>query len=939
MARLKRAKKFDWPKIEKKWQRKWQKAKLFEADAMPDKPKFFVTFPYPYLNGYLHIGHTYTSSRVDAIARYKKMQGFHVLFPQAWHATGSPIDAAAKRIKEGDQKAIENLKSLGFSEEVIKNFSESKYWIKVFSKAAKKDMSALGCAIDWRRNFITTDLNPRYSKFIHWQFRKLKDLNLIAIGKHPIVWCPKDKATVQDHDRLKGEGVVPEELVLIKFKLDDLILPAATYRPETVFGVTNMWLNPETDYIEAKVDNEKWLISPEALEKIKNQGKSIETIRTVKGAEFIGKNCENPITKQIIPILPASFVSPLFGTGVVMSVPAHAPYDWIALKELQEKNPELKKIKPISLISISDYGEFPAIEICEKMQIEKQTDPKLVEATKEIYKKEFHSGVLKEITGKYAGKIVQNAKDLIISDFVKENHAELMYELPEEVVCRCGSNCLVKIVSDQWFIKYSSEEWKNLALKALAQCKLYPEEIRTQFEYVIHWLKDWAFVRSSGLGTRLPWDRKWIIESLSDSTLYPAYYTIAHLIKKIPLKKINDAFFDYVFLGIGLPENFGEHENAVRKAREEFLYWYPVDFRNSGKDLIQNHLPFYIFNHATILPEEKWPAGIAVNGYVTVEKMKMSKSKGVFTTMRDAIGHFGADIVRITLLAAAEGLNDADWDPEFAFNIKSKLESFFNFAIENYGKDEKFEEKKSIDRWFESKINQCIEKATKAMEEARFRTAIYSGFFDLQSALKWYLRRRPATSRLVLNQFIETQIKLLYPFTPHFSEELWQRLGMQSLLWNESWPKVDHNKINPSLDYLESLIEKALKDALQVLRLAKIEKKIIKIIIASDWKVKLAAIVKEKIKTRRIKEIIETAIKEIPDKKEKIPNLVQKFIKDPSLIPDFICHAEEEYMLFLDAKDFLAKELNCEVKIEKEDESLEAKAANALPGKPAIVVQ
>src|SRR3989344_3462829 len=101
--------------LEEKWRRQWEQAKLFEADANRKKKKFFLTFPYPYMNGYLHIGHFYTLMKVEAFARYKRMQGYNVLFPQGWHCTGSPIENAAQRIREQEQSQWENMRKMGFS--------------------------------------------------------------------------------------------------------------------------------------------------------------------------------------------------------------------------------------------------------------------------------------------------------------------------------------------------------------------------------------------------------------------------------------------------------------------------------------------------------------------------------------------------------------------------------------------------------------------------------------------------------------------------------------------------------------------------------------------------------------------------------------------------------------------------------------------------------
>ncbi len=208
-----------------------------------------------------------------------------------------------------------------------------------------------------------------------------------------MVWCPKDQSPTGDHDRQIGEGVTPEEYTLIKYKLDEnTFLPAATFRPETIYGITNIWINPDATYVEAAVNGENWIISQEAAEKLKEQEKKVQVKRSFKGKELIGKIFENPITKEKFPILPGWFVDPKTATGVVYSVPAHAPYDWLALKDLQEKpevlaefgmDPQMvKQIKPVSIIKVEGFGEYPAVEIVQQMGIKDQHDPKADEATK-----------------------------------------------------------------------------------------------------------------------------------------------------------------------------------------------------------------------------------------------------------------------------------------------------------------------------------------------------------------------------------------------------------------------------------------------------------------------------------------------------------------------------------------------------------------------------
>ena len=549
--------------IEEKWQQKWEETKIFQPEPDKNKKKFFVTFPYPYMNGPLHVGHAFTASRVDAYARFKRMQGYNVLFPWAWHWTGQPLVGASQRVAKGDVEFIKALKEVdGVPEEELKKLADPLYMATYYTNESRIAAKKLGFSVDWRREFNT--VMPTYQKFIEWQYENLKAKNYVSKGTHPVVWCPKCQSPTGDHDRQVGEGVTPEEYTLIKFRLnEETFLPAATFRPETIYAVTNMWINPEATYVEAAVDKEKWIISEDAAEKLKEQGRQVEIKRKLKGKELIGKTFQNPITKNKFPILPGWFVDPKQATGVVYSVPAHAPYDWLALKDLQEK-PEVlsefgikpqtvKDIKPISMIKVEGFGEYPAIEIVEQLGVKNQYDPKAEEATKILYKKEFHNGILKENCMEHSGKTVKEAKDALIGDFKKRQIADSMYDLPQEVVCRCLTPCIVKVLQDQWFLDYSNIEWKEKTKQALNQMKIYPPTATQWFITVIDWLKEWACARRTGFGTPLPWGEGWIIETLSDSTIYMAYYTINKHIKQhnISPEALTREVFNYVFYGKG----------------------------------------------------------------------------------------------------------------------------------------------------------------------------------------------------------------------------------------------------------------------------------------------------------------------------------------------------------------------------------------------------
>ncbi|MGI0097623.1 MAG: class I tRNA ligase family protein, partial [Nitrosopumilaceae archaeon] len=190
----------DWSGIEKKWRQRWIETKQFEADPNK-KEKKFITVAYPYPNSPQHIGHGRTYTIADVHARYYRMKGYNVLFPMGFHYTGTPILGMARRVQEGDKELIEAFRTLyKVSEQNVKEFSEPVKIASYFHQEIKSGMLEMGYSIDWRREFTTID--PVYNKFIEWQFRKLKNKNLVIQGSHPVGWCPKDQNPVSQHDTL-----------------------------------------------------------------------------------------------------------------------------------------------------------------------------------------------------------------------------------------------------------------------------------------------------------------------------------------------------------------------------------------------------------------------------------------------------------------------------------------------------------------------------------------------------------------------------------------------------------------------------------------------------------------------------------------------------------------------------------------------------------------
>jgi len=965
----------DWRSLELKWQGRWEEARIFEADPDPNRPKCFVTFPYPYMNGLLHVGHAFTATRVDAYARYKRMRGYNVLFPWAWHWTGATIAGQCERLKRKDPEMVRILTEADkVPPDLLDRLTDPVEMARYFTERGRMAVKRMGFSVDWRREFHTTSQHPHYNRFIEWQYRKLRELGFVARGTHPVVWCPSCQSFVGDHDRLEGEGVRPEEFTLMKFRLagSEAYLVAATFRPETIFGATNMWLNPEAEYVEALVDGERWVVSAEAVGKLRDQGREVRVLRSFRGSELMGKTCLSPVDGRELPILPGWFVDPDYATGVVYSVPAHAPYDYLGLRDLK-RQPEklaelgvdpavLDRIEPISMIELEGFGDYPAIELVEEMGIEDQHDPKAEEATKMIYKKEFHEGTLKPICGEYAGKPVREVKAKLVEDFRARGIADGMWELPSRVVCRCGTKCHVKLLRDQWFLRYSDPGWKEKAKECVSKMSIYPEAARSWFLEVIDWYLDWPCARRMGLGTPLPWAPEWVVETLSDSTIYMAFYTIMRAIRAYGIKpeQLTEEVLDYVFLGRGEPGEVaagaGLDVGVLEEMRREFLYWYPVDLRNSAKELVPNHLTFFIFHHVALWPPELWPRAVGVNGMVMVDKKPMSKRKGNFVPIEDAVELYGADATRCALLLGAEGMDDPDWSDKAVRAVRSNLESFFNLVLELYGAEGGPEEPGRPERWLLSVLQARIKTVSEALEELRTRTALSTAFYEVWNDLRWYLRRRGRRPHApTIRRAVETWVKLMAPFAPHVCEELWERMGKKGFISLARWPEPDEALLDPEAEEAEGLVRGVLEDLAEVVRVLRVGRpRRICLYVASPWKWEAYLRALEEAGRGRLEvgPLIRSLMREpsLRARGKEVAQLARRLVEDVMDLPPgererrLELGALDELSILEEAADFLARETGAEeVLVFSEDDPERydpmGRAGMARPYRPAIYVE
>jgi leucyl-tRNA synthetase len=976
----------DWVTIEEKWRKRWADDRIFETNPQSDKKKYFLTVAYPYPNSPQHVGHGRTYTLADVHARYKRMNSYNVLFPMGFHYTGTPIVSMSQRIKANDRELIETFQKIHkIPDDVISNFIEPKKIASYFHQEIKQGMNEMGYSIDWRREFTTIDKG--YSKFISWQFRNLKKKGLIVQGSHPVGWCPQDQNPVSQHDTI-GD-IEPEliEYVLVKFKFEDqYVVPTATLRPETIFGVTNLWINPDIKYVIAQVNNEKWIITKEAARKLEFLNAAVKLISEISGSNLIGKYVFDEKRKQQVPMFPASFVDPDNGSGIVMSVPAHAPYDYQALIDLRKDYNTLRKynitanVDPIKIIqtdTFSSNGSSAAETIVTSYSIKDQNDPKLEDATNKLYSEEFHNGKLLPNIDEIGNLSVVEAREIIKTKIISQGIGTTMYELKNSVKCRCGTPCVVKLLTNQWFINYGDENWKKMSYELIDNMEILPEEIRQEFTNVIDWLKERACARKSGLGTKLPWDNEWIIESLADSVIYMAYYPLSRYISnnqdlqknedKILADNMNDNFFDYILLGKNDPDVVAAESKIsiqlLEKIKNEFDYFYPVDSRHSGRDLVPNHLSFFIFNHVAIFPKEKWPKQIVVNGSVLMEGKKMSKSLGNIIPLRHAIEEYGADSIRLTMLASSEILQDSDFSFDLVKGIRAKLFDIYRNILSHL---DIFRVQSSVDEdledvWMSSRLQNVIMDTTSAIEKFRIREALHNILYLMDNDLEWYEKRKLAKNKSIFNnylkEFFETRIKLLAPFAPYFCEEVWEIMGNASYISSAQWPEINQSKITLISEDNERIIQSIIFDIQKITKVTKIVPKKISIYTASNIKCTLYRKILDRIQrqtTPNFGQIMKEFVNDdqVKDLVKRNPDLVKKIIDD--ILSESVEVRErrmkidsfDEIIPLDDGKSLLVSEVGnnkLEVNIYSEDDNdkydPKQKSKFARPYKPAIYIE
>lgn len=793
------------------------------AELREKYPKFFGTMAYPYMNGTLHAGHSFTASKVEFMAGFARMEGKRALFPLGFHCTGMPIKACADKLAnevkkfgqgfEGYNEEAEAAQDLlaaptqevkteaaekfsgkkskaaaktvkmkyqfqimlaiGVPLEEIHKFADAAHWLDHFPPLAIRDLDSMGARVDWRRQFVTTDANPYYDAFVRWQMNRLHELGKIMYGNRYTVYSPKDGQPCMDHDRTEGEGIGPQEYSaiklqvkewspkmaeLVKGKVEDdakVYFVPATLRPETMYGQTSCFVGPKINYGLFKLKEKEYIVVTKRAawnmafqghffgDKFPKTQDELPQVLEVPGSAFIGTLVNAPLSFHTggIRILPMDSVSAAKGTGVVTSVPSDSPDDYATLMDLAKKaeyygiQKEWAELEIFPLIDTPTYGNLTAPALVKELKINSPKDvTQLAQAKDLAYMEGFYKGTL--LVGKYKGEAVSEAKDKVRKDLYESGDAFPFADPMGKVVSRSGDDCVVAYLG-QWFLNYGENdaEWQQETLNHVVNnLNTYSAECRNGFEKNLSWLNRWACARTYGLGSQLPWDKQFLVESLSDSTVYMAYYTIAHLLHgdrygkttgslNVTAEQMTDEVWDYIFtrreISDELVTKSGISKESLQKMRREFEYWYPLDVRVSGKDLIQNHLTFFLYIHIALFPKEYWPRGVRANGHLLLNGEKMSKSTGNFLTLKDAVDKFGADATRIAFADAGDSIEDANFEESVANSNILRLHTLKDW-IEEVAKDETLRTGPAdafADKLFNNELNSLVRETQKHYQE------------------------------------------------------------------------------------------------------------------------------------------------------------------------------------------------------------------------------
>lgn len=874
--------KIDFASIEKKWQELWEKERIFSSTVDSKKKKCYVLEMYPYPSAsFLHMGHVRNFTIGDIFARFKRMNGFNVLYPMGYDSFGLPAETASK--KEGIHPKI-------YAEGAIKKIMEYQ--------------KAMGNSYDWER--VIASHEPDYYKWNQFFFLKLFEKGLAVRKKAPVNWCEKCQSVLANEEaeggkcwRCDSEVIQkdmeqwflkitdyadellkdldkvewPERIKVmqrnwigrsegteINFEVNGKNWPIFTTRPDTIFGVTFVVVSAEHPKLFELVTKEQKNSVEEFLKKLKSAGDKATQLYEKEGV-FTGAYAINPMTCEKVPVYAGNFVVASYGSGMVMAVPAHDQRDYeFALKY---------KI-PIKIV-IQPKEEIISLEKMKKAFTESGL---LVNSTSfsGLESKKAIEEITKDLSKKGLGKKTVNYK---IRDWLISRQRYWGTPIPAIHCDKCG----VVMVPE-----------KDLPV-------LLPEKV--DFKTAgnpLNASKEFVNTKCPKCGGSAKRETDTMGGFVDSSWYFLRYCDNKNKSKPFDVEKVN--------------------------------YWMPVDQYVGGAEHAVMHLMYARFfikalrDMGFVNFDEPFQK-LFNQGIVYKDGAKMSKSKGNVVFQTDISNKYGIDTARLFLMFVSSPDKQMEWSDdgvEGAFRIINRLIRLSD-KVKDIGMDKKTQ----------NKLNITIRDVTKNIESFDYPKSVIaiSNFVDYLSSLDE-----------VPKKSFEDLLKVVSLFCPHIAEELWHKIGNKTFVSIEAWPKFDESLIDDNFERIDNIVQLLRLDIIKVTKLAKIEKvSKVKIFVAPNWKWKVVDLVKSACGSKpdfglAMKAVMaDSELKKYGADVSGVVKTAVTKLADISLLEKY-----DEVAVLNEVKPSLEKEFGL-IEIIRAEDSKEQKAKNAFPGKPALLVE
>ena len=734
--------KYEFNRIERKWQDRWAKAGCYHAVTGDPKPKYYalVEFPYPSGQG-LHVGHARPYTAMDVVARKRRMEGYNVLFPMGYDAFGLPTE----------NYAIKNhIHPAKVTHDNIANFT--------------KQLKMLGYSFDWDRVVDTTD--PGYYKWTQWIFLQLFKKGLAYKTSMPVNWCTSCKCVLANEEVVNGvcercgSEVIRKEKSQWMLKIteyaqrliddldqvdfiervktqqknwigrstgaevtfhttqgDDLVV--YTTRPDTLFGATYMVLSPEHPYINKWKDVlTNWDDVTAYVEAAarKSDFERTELVKEKTGVKLEGVKGINPVNGKEIPIFISDYVLVSYGTGAIMAVPAHDDRDWEFAKK---------------------FG-CDIIEVVQGGDIEKE------------------AFTLKDDTG-----IMVNS-DFLNGLTVKDAIPVMKKWLTEKGIGHEKVNYKLR----DWVFSRQRYWGEPIPLVKCPKC-------------------GWVPLPEDQLPLLLPEVDSYEPTDNGESPLAPMTDWVNTTCPHCggPAQRETDTMPQWAGSSWYFLRYMDPHNDKALASPEALKYWGQVDWYNGGMEHTTLHLLYSRFWHKFlydlgVVPFAEPYHKRTSHGMILGEGgEKMSKSRGNVVNPNDIVAQYGADTMRTYIMFIGDFEKAAAWSDNAVKGCKRFLDRIWNLAdqvkdADAYGKDN------------EAAIHKTIKKVSDDIENMKFNTAIAA----LMSLTNQFYDKG------VNKAEFQTMLQLLSPFAPHMADELWERFGFEGMACTSSWPVYDESK-------------------------------------------------------------------------------------------------------------------------------------------------